>query len=69
VGLKSEYDMLVTTLEARADVLTVEEFLPLLLQTEARFKVQGETEREDGQAVAYAAKKAQQRFCSKAGQL
>jgi hypothetical protein len=59
VGLTSEYDMLVTALEARADVLTVEELLPLLLQTEARFKVQGETEREDGQAVAYAAKKGQ----------
>ena len=59
VGLTSEYDMLVTALEARADVLTVDELLPLLLQTEARLKVQGETEREDGQAVAYAAKKGQ----------
>jgi hypothetical protein len=59
VGLTSEYDMLVMALEARADVLTVEELLPLLLQTEARFKVQGETEREDGHAVAYAAKKGQ----------
>jgi hypothetical protein len=59
VGLTSEYDMLVTALEAKADVLTVEELLPLLLQTEARFKVQGKTEREDGQAVAYAAKKGQ----------
>jgi hypothetical protein len=51
--------MLVTALEARADVLTIEKLLPLLLQTEARFKVQGETEREDWQAVAYAAKKGQ----------
>jgi hypothetical protein len=59
VGLTSEYDILVTALEARADVLTVEELLPLLLQAEARFKVQGETKREDGQAVAYAAKKGQ----------
>jgi hypothetical protein len=46
--LTSEYDMLVTALEARADVLTVEKLLPLLLQTEALFKVQGETKREDG---------------------
>jgi hypothetical protein len=59
VGCTSEYDMLVTALEARADVLTVEKLLSLLLQTEARFKVQGETKREDGQAVAYAAKKGQ----------
>jgi hypothetical protein len=55
VGLTNEYDMLVAALEAMANVLTVEK----LLQTEARFKVQGETEREDGQAVAYAAKKGQ----------
>jgi hypothetical protein len=55
-GLPDEYGSLVTTLEATLEMMSAKEMLPLLLQTEARLKLRGSSERGESQATAYAAK-------------
>jgi hypothetical protein len=55
-GLPDEYGTLVTILEATSEKMSAKEMLPLLLQTEARLKLQGSSEKGESQATAYAAK-------------
>jgi hypothetical protein len=55
-GLPDEYGTLVTILEATSEKMLAKEMLPLLLQTEARLKLQGSSEKGESQATAYAAK-------------
>jgi hypothetical protein len=44
-GLSDEYETLVTILEAASEKTSAKEMLPLLLQTEARLKLQGSSEK------------------------
>jgi hypothetical protein len=55
-GLPGEYGTLVTILEATSEKMSAKEMLPLLLQTKARLKLQGSSEKGESQATAYAAK-------------
>jgi hypothetical protein len=56
-GLPDEYGTLVTILEATSEKMTAKDMLPLLLQTEARLKLQGSSEKGESHTAAYAAKK------------
>jgi hypothetical protein len=68
-GLPDEYGTLVTILEATSEKMLAKEMLPLLLQMEARLKLQGSSEKGESQAMAYAAKglSSKKRFAYKKG--
>jgi hypothetical protein len=70
-GLPDEYGTLVTILEATSEKMSAKEMLPLLLQMEARLKLQGSSERGESQATAYAAKRLSSKkgFAYKKGKL
>jgi hypothetical protein len=51
------YKTLVTILKAKSKKMTAKDMLPLLLQTEARLKLQGSSENSESHATSYAAKR------------
>jgi hypothetical protein len=55
-GLPDEYGTLVTNLEAKSEKMSAKEMLPFLLQTKARLKLKGSSEKGESQATPYAAK-------------
>ena len=57
VGLPKDYESLVSHLENQSESLTLDELLPRLLQTEARLGSSVSSQRDEGEAVAYAAQK------------
>jgi hypothetical protein len=65
-GLPDEYGTLVTILEATSEKMTAKNMLPLLLQTKARLKLQGSSEKGESHAAAYAAKRSK-KFAPKKG--
>jgi hypothetical protein len=54
-SLPDEYGTLVTILEVTSEKMSAKEMLPLLLQTEARWKFHGSSKKGESQATAYAA--------------
>jgi hypothetical protein len=55
-GLPDEYGSLVTILEATSKKMLAKEMLPLLLQTEARLKLEESSYNGESQATPYSAK-------------